>query len=363
VVNQVSLFKISEDKLTPVQNEIENIVVKITPISVSLANVNGIDPDLVEGCREYYEFVNELLEDLYLHTGEYELPDGNKLNILLDGTNLSDFRRKNPSQINKVNQLVSNSKGAFKFLQFIMGLGKLGNYCDHKLTLTLDQYNTIITKVNPKSSQSCVDAFRKNGLAITQNEKVVVESDRPNLLLAIKKLADSIDTVKTFGEQGFLYCEFRQIFRGHTPNYDDVTRPLTPEVKKTMDSLHKYMLEMKASPSCTTFWKVNYKYKGIQLAQISTEGRNGRIWVYGSDNSLLNKMLSEEDDDFKQFALDNLRACICCSTKHNGGFPVNVLGHEKYLCGSAISFSVLDPSAENFDFVRRLLDLRVKLIK
>ena len=119
----------------------------------------------------------------------------------------------------------------------------------------------------------------------------------------MKALADSAKDIKTFGEENFRACEFRQIFSRYIPKYQDVVQTLDEPQRELCDAIHKYLLSMKARPSCTTYWKVNYKYKGDQIVQISTEGVELKVMINGvywwtNDVDLLNRRLIKKEEAF-----------------------------------------------------------------
>jgi hypothetical protein len=186
------------------------------------------------------------------------------------------------------------------------------------------------------------------------------------MLAAIRAMALASRSVKTFGEDNFRYCEFRMLFGKSMPTYPDVFAPLDDTHRFLCDQVHAYLISVKAIPSCTTLWKVDYKYKGSQLAQISTEGSEMHIMITGAyhwDNpALINDRLAKLEFKEQRFALKNLRYCTACSTAHGLGAFFTVLGQRKRLC-SGIHFLIRHRcTAEDFPVIKKLLDVRVDII-
>jgi hypothetical protein len=259
-------------------------------------------------------------------------------------------------------------------------MGEAGKLNGDNLILSRDDYLSIRNRFDQDLSlkksidlyklipyQVRLNGLQKHGLLIVEDEEITISSKvYPKMFPAMKALAESAKEVKTFGEQNFFTCEFRQIFKRYTPKYEDVIQTLNEPQKVLCDAVHAYLLSIGARPSCTTYWKVNYKYRGDQITQISTEGTTLRIMINGlywwdGDVNILNQRLIIKGSDFQKYALRNLNYCTGCSTSHEGGGFVRVLGRKVRLCGS-IGFRITNPDIGQYDYMKDMIRIRVEII-
>jgi hypothetical protein len=348
---------------------------RLTPIDVSLSDVDGVSEELIESCKQYYEFISNMLWDMYHDPKSYGFPAG-EMEAFLDGRKLNGVKRKYPKQVNKLRSEVYNT--ACIYQQLLFSLAKVGQLKEDSLTLLKDEYELIKKRFDrPSTSKSKgitegvpfskrIEAFAKNGLLISEGKTVLITSSKyPKMLLALKELADSAAKIKTFGEENFKACEFRQIFHSYTPKFVDVIQTLDNDQIEICNAIHSYLLSIKARPSCTTYWKVNYKYKGEQILQISTEGTELKILINGvywwENLELLNNRLIKEEVKFQKFAVKQLNYCTFCSTTHEGGGYVTILGHRARLCGG-VSFRFFNPDMKDYEYLRELIDIRADII-
>ena len=99
-------------------------------------------------------------------------------------------------------------------------------------------------------------------------------------------------------------------FWRHKPDYADVTQPLPPQARAAADDLNAYLSFRRCYPACETFWKVNYRYRGEQVAQLSQEAqglivRVNRVYRW-EDQEGFNALLAEQDPAFQRFVLRHL---------------------------------------------------------
>ena len=83
-------------------------------------------------------------------------------------------------------------------------------------------------------------------------------------------------------------------------------------------------------PSCTTFHKVDYKYRGVQAVQIGIDGFsvrslknqiyvrvNGAYWWWPDGEKLVNGQLLRRDAELQEYAQRHVNYCTGCSTSHD----------------------------------------------
>ena len=193
------------------------------------------------------------------------------------------------------------------------------------------------------------------------------------MLRAMKALADAGQRVKPFDWYGIHYCEFRHLLSPCKPTFEDVVRHLDGERQRPLRAIHQYLLDHKARPSCTTFHKVDYKYRGVQAVQIGIDEFsvrslknqiyvrvNGAYWWWPDGEKLVNGQLLRRDAELQEYAQRHVNYCTGCSTSHDHGGYATILGRRKCLCGG-IDFKAFTPGMEEVPQLEKLIDIRLEL--
>lgn len=353
-----------------------------TPLETSLQDVVRLNSNLVQSCREYYRFVMDMFEDMFENPDEWDLKAG-EYDSFLNGKKENAMKQKQPS---KTKSLRSKARGGvFSYLHFLKSLGHIGIWNGQTLFFPLEKYRinqryydkTLDSKMknlfNEIPYQKRKDALKRVGFSIAEKEEgVVITSERyPSMFYAMSELAKSSEKVKTFGEHNFFHCEFRQIFHGYTPQYEDVIQSLRKEQRDVIDKVHALAEGMKLRSSCTTYWKINYHFKGKHVMCIDTddrfENRKGlfnsvRIRVNGTDHGEVEYLdkIAEEAEDFQRYFMQHLNYCSACSTSHLGG-KRNVLGRNVRLCGQP-SFQIVNATDSDLDYIKKMIEFRKDII-
>ncbi len=358
-----------------VHRVIHVMALRQTPLSVSLAGTD-ISEDMKESCKAYHEFVHALLADMFENPLAYGLKAG-ELENFLGGKKINGMKQKFPS---KTKSLLSVTHNSLCNLRFLEQLALAGEVVEDNLVLSPEAYQGIRTvfdrSLTPKKKtimnevpyDTLLGSLERVGFVINDSDsRVTIASLKfPKMFPAMVELAKSVHTVKTFGNEGFFHCEFRQMFNKHTPDYHDVLQPLDENNYNMANLLHEYLLSRGAKPSCTTYWKINYHYKGEHVMLISTNGNELEVritGVYGwNDKSLMNSRLEARDNDFQAYALRHLNYCTACSTSHLGGF-ITVLGKNKRVCGGGgIAFKIKNPTKADIQYIKDLADMRMDIL-
>jgi hypothetical protein len=369
-------LKSTVDFPTEVHKRIHITALNQTPIEVSLADTGGADSALVESCRAYYDFIMFMLSDMYENPLEYGLKAG-ELESFLEGKKVNGMKQKYPS---KTKALLSSTYNSVTNIKFFQCLGEAGTAFEDKMTVAFSDYTNIKKlfdrNLSPKSKlitneipyEIRLKSLERIGFAIRENEDgaVITSEKYPNMFIALTKLANSIKRIKTFGEHNFQNCDFRQIFLNYKPGYEDVVQPLDDEKRKVINELDLFLRDKKLIHSCTTFWKINYHYKGEHVFWFETRGNEFEVritGVYGwDDHSIMNDILSAQSREFQEYALRHLNYCTACSTSHLGGF-VTVLGKRKRVCGGGgIGFRVKSPSSKDIENIKKFIAIRINII-
>lgn len=353
--------------------------IQLTPLSVSLKNTEKEDQNLINSCKEFYSFKKNMLEDMYENWEVYGIPAG-ELESYLNGRKVNRAKQSSPKEYRKVCKLLSDAYNAGQsYSNFLYEMAMVAIYQDGKLYIEkvafeqihrnydnqLSKKKNLINMVIPYDTR--LKALERNGVTLkTLEDNMIISSETyPNMLLAMYQLAISSKRVKTFGHFNFDNCEFRQIYHPYTPCYEDVVRTLPEERIQVSNHINSYLEEKHSKPKCETYWKVNYKYKGTQLLQISTCGENLRVRItlayWWDDSELVNSRLEQLELEVQRYCLRNLNYCVGCSISHKGGIAV-VLGQRKRLCGG-IGIDINNPNEDEIDIIKRLIEIRCDIIE
>jgi hypothetical protein len=270
-------------------------------------------------------------------------------------------------------------------MQLLSALGNLGErkgdsllipaaaYLDKKKYFDKTLEPKIKNLLNQVPYKVRMDALKRVGFIINENpdNTVIISEKYPKMLYAMSELAKAAGKVKTFGEHNFAFCDFRQIFSGYTPKYEDVMITLTVEQREVIDKVHALAKEMKLVSSCTTYWKINYHFKSVQVMCIDTDERfdyktgqinSVRIRINGTNLGAPEYLdrIYEEGDAFVKYFMRHKNYCTGCSTSHIG-WTKNVFGRNVRLCGHP-SFRIVNPTEGDLDYIKKFIEFRKEMI-
>lgn len=359
-----------------VRTQLRLIQARRTPLAVSIEHAPEA---LAEGCRAFYDFMEGLLADMLADPEAYGMNPG-ALEAHLAGRPYNLVQRQQPS---KTKRLRSQSDDGFDtYARFLLALGQEGELAEAGLRLSRETWTAVRQRFDRAHSGKGINndnripfparlaALERAGLRWGEDAGAmqIACPDHPAMFPAWQTLARSAldPRVKPFGQEGFKAVDFRQAFSGHKPDYADVMRPLPEPARAAADALDAGLSARRCARACETFWKVNYRYRGEQVAQLSQDEQGLRVRVNGvyswEDQDGFNALLAAQDPAFQRFVLRHLCYCTACSTNHLGRF-VQVLGYKKRVCGGgAIDIRVLNPSAEQLSQIERFIDLRLEMI-
>lgn len=353
-----------------------------TPLSLSLADTGGMEPSLIESCNAYYAYIQSMLSDMYENADSWHLGAG-VLDKFLNGKKENAMKQKQPARTLVLRSETYNSVP--HYFRFLFTLGQLGNVENQCLMVPAEAYKKIRTVYDrefaqkPTGTQKNIaysdrlKAFQRAGLYVTEQtdgSAKVTCVPYPTMFQAMCVLAKSAAHVKTFGEHNFMFCDFRQIERSYNPCYEDVVSPLSDDQRAVADAIHQMALAMKLRVSCTTYWKVNYHYKGKHVMCLDTDDFNGektglchnvRFRINGSHDDRYLEMITGEGDAFKQYLMKHLNYCTACSTSHLGWFK-EMWGRKVRLCCEP-HFRIINPKNTDLKYIRKFIELRMDMIR
>ncbi len=335
----------------------------MTPLSRSLPAV--LDSALRESCAAYHGFLEAMLSDMYDHPEAYHLPVM-ALENHLGGMKLNGVRRRFPKETESV--LSQTRNAVFGYQKLLYVLGQKGVVSGETLTLSPDARADIAkavkTSVSPIPLDKRLTALSRVGLA--ERDGVVVSERHPGIFSAMAALAGAHQTKPGmcggFGFFAFQNAEFRNIVKPYKPAPEDYLHPLVPERKARAEDLHAWASENKLRPDISTFWKVNYKYKGNQTMCVESQDGVLRVRVvisYGESDAL-DQRLALEPAETQKHALRHLQRCTLCNPKCGGPY-VTLLGRRSRRCGGVLGFQWINPDKDDLEMIKQFAGYRIDM--
>lgn len=356
-----------------------------TPPGVSLAGKDSCSPDLIESCRSYQHFIINMLSDMYDHPLAWGMNAG-EYDAFLCGHKENAMKHRNPAKTLELRSKTYNCVHAY--MEFLKNIAAAGIPDGESLLIPPADFTNIRTKfdktLTPKKSslfndvpyRTRLDALARVGFIVNENETlhggdaVITYKQNADIFPAMIELAKSAVNAKTFGGHNFYYTDFRQIFSNYIPGYEDVVQPLSDNQRIVTDEIHELAKAMKLRPSCTTYWKVNYQYKGKFVMCIDTDDITGersgcvnnfRIRVGGSHDSRYLDKIAAKGDDFVKYFMRHLSYCTACSTSHAGGGFYNIFGRRVRLCCGP-AFRILNAVHEDIAYIKQFIEICMEMI-
>ena len=336
---------------------------QLTPLGRSLGTIeNGA---LKASCEMYHAFMLDMLSDMYENPEAYGLPVM-LLEDFLNGRKLNGVKRKQPAKTEKIRSQTHNAVNGYQVL--LCMLGRNGEPHDNKIQLPPGTLDAVAKRTSSSSSpiplKTRLNALTRAGLV--QEGDSFISTRYPDMFAGMCALAAASEEMNSFGYFAFQNLEFRSIGLKYKPTYEDYTNPLIAERRMIADEIDAYARKLKAKPACNTFWKVDYKYKGVQVMCLEAERGDLGIRITGTygwdDPALINRLLEQESPELQRYLLRHLWGCTGCSTSHLGVF-VTVLGHKRRVCmGGGIGFRWINPIHEDMASIRKCLEVRCRII-
>ena len=336
----------------------------LTPLARSLPGV--ADPALRASCEAYHRFTLDMLSDMYDDPEAYHLP-AMELEKYLDGGKLNGVKQKRPARTKDILARTRNAVHGYRVLLCMLALA--GTPRGDALAVSQRDIPAISKRVNsavsPIPLEKRLEALRRFGLVQTDDG---FRSERhPELFPAMCALSKNTGG-KLSGFEFFAFCnaEFRTLKAKYKPSPEDYFEPLVRERREAALALDAIAAQNGLRPAINTFWKVDYKYKGVQVLCVNSYEGDLDIRVtetyHWDDPALINDRLAREPTEFQRYALRHVWRCDACATTHLGRF-VTVLGKRQRVCGGGvIGFRWRNPSGEDIPAIERLIHLRCGIV-
>lgn len=337
---------------------------QITPLERSLTGIN--DSQFRTSCEDYYFFIQDLLSDMYDVPEAYDLPVL-ELEQFLGDNKQNGMKRKYPS---KTKTLIAKTRNAVdRYMATLSRLAFLGEVHNDQLIINQDVVSSlekiVNTSASPISLEHRLAALERVGFHRT--ESGFTSLNHPHMFPAMYTLAQKTKgTMSGFDFYNFTKVEFRNCVKKYKPTYLDYFQPLIKEHREVANAIHQIAKDCGCKETISTFLKVDYKYKGVQVMCIDSTENCLSIRItetYGwDDQGLINNRLETQSITDQNYALRHLWRCSGCSTSHLGQF-VTVLGQRNRVCGGGqIGFTWWNPTVSDIDHIRFFIHARCDII-
>lgn len=350
-----------------------------TPLENSLSNTEGIGDDLLESCKQYHQFIMDLLSRMYQDPDSFGMNPG-KYEAFMGGKKENAMKRKMPEKTNAIRSETYNCVASYFRL-----LNRFAQYSaleKQSLLLSMGSYQDILTHYDSEYNKKIKNTeklipyqIRLNGLKqagleihIQEDGSVRVTNDLyPKMFQAMHQLSHSGWGKKPYGEHNFLYTDFRQIWNEkHIPCYEDFMRILPDAQKAVMDQIRSNALAAGLKEACKTFWKVDYLYKGKHVMCIDSETdwmgekgprcNNGRVKINGGNTEHYLDNIRNEGEAFIDYFMKHLSYCVACSTSHIGRL-CDIFGRKVRICCEPHT-RIMNPAVKDLSYISKLIEIR-----
>jgi hypothetical protein len=312
--------------------------VGIVPLANSLTDEvkNQCTPDILDGCSQWHDYFNELCVDMYNHECEY-LP-------------------LTARQYRDVLESVS-AGGRIRDDNMVWDAGDWESYvkrCDKSKA-----YVTAGVSLN-----QCLEALKRTGLRREYADGCVVfiQDKYPKIFHAMHIMEQSPGVRNTPVRHHFAHCEFRQLYKSYSANYDELLRRVSVESLNIAHSIHDFCKSAKIQ-RYIHFDTIKYKYKGIRVVDFSLHGdmyptlrvNVGTCAKPGADirrDEFYKTLLGQPCSVHKTF-IDNLSRC---DIQEHTRYPLVIDGREERIC--PCSKIKIHPSQKDMDAVLAFISAR-----
>lgn len=346
------------------QRVVHQAAINLIPLELSLSTMGDGDSALAESCTQFHHFMLAMLEDMVNNAGAYGLHPG-ELEAFLDGRAINAMKRREPK---KTEKFLAVARGAAdRYQLFLYFLGAVGEPTSMGMMLTEEAYGAVCkhSAVKKIPLETRLAALKRVGLCFgCVQGGVLVSSERyPQMFVGMCALAKASQPPNHFGAFLFCLCEFRRIAGPYVPVYEDYMHPLDAQKRAVADAIHRYALSLGLRVSVTTYWKINYLYKGKHVMCLETSGNTLRLRVDGGPREWYLEQIHERGEGFIRYFLRHLNYCTACSPSHIGGLT-KVFGHTKRICcWPSLSFRIQNPGMDDLENIERFIDFRCAAIQ
>ena len=221
--------------------------VGIVPPSDSLTDAvkNQCSPNVLEGCRQWHGYFGELCEDMY------------------------------------DNREIYSPASARQYRDMLENIAAGGELCGDAIVWDFHKWQKYTEKLDKSkayaasgiTSKKCLDALERiwlkckyaDGAIAFHNEKY------PKIFHAMNAFERSPNIRKTPARHHFAHCEFRQLFKSYSANYDELLRRVSDESLAIARAVHDFAKSLKIQ-RYVHFDTIKYKHENMRVLDFTVSG-------------------------------------------------------------------------------------------
>jgi len=215
--------------------------VGIVPPSESLTEgVRALcSEDILEGCYQWHGYFNELCEDMYENISLYHDAPARQYRDILEN----------------------------------IASGALRGDAAVKDTGGWEKYREKYDKNEPGKLEKRLAALGRTGLEYGQDSGGMVFCNQkyPKIFHAMNAFEQSPNIKKTPARHHFAHCEFRQLFKSYSANYEELLRRVSGESLEIARAIHGHAKSLKIQ-RYVHFDTIKYKYKNTRVLHFTVTG-------------------------------------------------------------------------------------------
>jgi len=225
--------------------------VGLVPVEISLTEEVrkkcADDINIIEGCYQWHDYFQDLCEDMYNNADEYIPVSARQYRDILEN-------------------IVSN--GELQGDNMIWDKNAWNNYCE-KVNKSKSYINSNIT------IEKCIKSLNRTGFVYEykSDDDIVVfrHLKYPKIFHAMNTMEHSPNIRKTPARGHFAHCEFRQLFKSYSANYDELLRRVSDESRDIAREIHNHAKSLKIQ-RYVHFDTIKYKHKNNRVLDFTVTG-------------------------------------------------------------------------------------------
>ena len=291
--------------------------VGLVPPHVSLTDAvkKQCSDDMLDGCHQWYDYFNELCEDMYIHMGLYSPATARQYRDILENI-AANGELHGDSMVWRIAD----------WQQYGIKINKSKAYSSAGITL-----------------ENSLNALERTGLKGKHNSDSVsfYNEKYPKVFHAMHTFEHSPNARKTPARHHFAHCEFRQLFKSYAANYDELLRRVSPESLEVAHAIHDYAKSLKIQ-RYVHFDTIKYKYNNIRVMDFTVSGSEyptlrvniGTCAKHGADilNDEFYRHILAASDDIQALLIKNLERCGNAAHTHQ---IIKLNGRDEQVCASS----------------------------
>lgn len=294
----------------------------------------------------------------------------------MNGRERKELHHKNDQ---KESSLRNKFQQPIQFYQkFLFELGAQADLDNSTFGLTIDKSvflnifrNMRLSKIRGEE-EKLAKALNRVGLEIdekTTGRIHITNVKYSKMLLALSALCKSSN--KKYAFTNFLRCDFRGLFDGFKPQFEDTIAILSEDLKGIAIKLDKFMQELNCKVSIEPLknillysgWKVNYSLNGKSVYSFCADINRLELHAYFNHHKNVSRMgyiLKDESNELYNWFYEKIPVRMC-SCKNNN--LVDIGGQKKRICGLMNRLDVGNPKNDDAKNIESIIRIYVNKVK